>query len=55
MNERERNRQQFPQLAGLVDAFRKEGFEVKLLAGIENGREIGAVDDALRNLGEDWM
>jgi hypothetical protein len=38
----------------LCDRFKAAGFDVKLLAGIENGREIGAVDDALRSLGRDW-
>lgn len=49
MNTRDRNRDAFPQLAGLVDQFRKVfGDDVKLIAGIENGKEIGKVDDELR-------
>ena len=45
---REQNRANFPELAALVDAFRAKGFDVRLLAGIERGKEIGKVDDALR-------
>jgi len=46
---RESNRDQFPGLASIVDQFRAVfGPDVKLIAGIENGREIGKVDDDLR-------
>ena len=49
MNQRERNRKDFPQLAGMVDEFRRIfGPDVKLVAGIERGREVGKVDDKLR-------
>ena len=47
-SERERNRREFPKLAGLLDMVREFYPEARLVAGIEDGREIGKVDDALR-------
>lgn len=47
---REQNRANFPELAVTVDAFRAKGFDVRLLAGIERGKEIGKVDDELREV-----
>lgn len=49
MNARDRNRGEFPGLAELMDSFRAlYGDNVKLVAGIEGGKEIGKVDDDLR-------
>lgn len=49
MSKRARNREQFPEMAKLVDECRAIfGDGVKLVAGIERGREIGKVDGALR-------
>ena len=48
--ERDRRRAEFPGLAEMVDAFRAKGFDVRLLAGIERGKEIGKVDDELREV-----
>ena len=49
MNARDRNRAEFPKLAQLMDQARaRYGADVKLVAGIEDGREIGKVDDEFR-------
>lgn len=42
------NRAAFPQLAALVDEIRERYPEARLVAGIEDWREIGKVDDELR-------
>lgn len=47
-SERERNRREFPKLAGILDMVREFYPEARLVAGIEDGCEIGKVDDALR-------
>ena len=40
-SEREKNRENFPEIAKIIDEFRKEFGEVKLLWGQENEKEIG--------------
>lgn len=44
------HRAAYPKLADLVDDFRKSHPGARLLAGIEDGREVGRVDDDLREL-----
>ena len=48
MSERERNRADFPKLADMIDMVRAYHPSVRLVAGIENGREVGKVDDEMR-------
>lgn len=47
-SERERNRADFPLLAGMLDMVRATYPEARLVGGIEHGREIGKVDVWLR-------
>ncbi|MEJ7746325.1 MAG: hypothetical protein WKF61_06160 [Luteimonas sp.] len=50
MNDRDQNRADFPKLAEMVDMVRSTCPDVKLVGGIEEGREIGKVSDELREL-----
>lgn len=50
MNARDRNRQQYPATAAMVDEVRRVFPEARLVAAIEAGREVGKVTDELRAL-----
>lgn len=47
-SQRDQNRADFPRLAALVDEVRARFPGAKLLAGVEDDREVGRVDDELR-------